>query len=167
MSEDDSKDQPTVRIQVGNDYKDPMIAMARSLKQSGNSDLAEMILQNKARMETNVPKLIEKLGNQEVSDSINLIREREYHSKSGYHGNGNLEKSIKKKISNDGLSVDVFPTALSSDGKGKSKGGYPYGAAFEHGLKSKNYPAQHPMRDSGRDLDVDTYVADMLKNSIK
>ena len=99
MNEDENENQPTVRIQIKDDYKDPMITMARSLKQSGNSDLAEIILQDKARMEKNVPKLIEKLGNQEVSDAVDLIREREYHSKSGYRGNGNLEKSIKKKIS--------------------------------------------------------------------
>lgn len=159
---------PVVRVQAKDNFSDDLTNMARSLKQSGNADLAEMILQNKARLKENVPKAIEKIGNQEISDVIDLIRKREYNSKSGYKGRGNLEQSIKKEISKDKLSVDIFPTALSSDGNGdQSKDGYEYGQAFENGLKDRNYPAHHPFHDSGMDLDVDTYSDEMIKNSIK
>ncbi|WP_025025099.1 hypothetical protein [Companilactobacillus nodensis] len=82
----DNEDVPVVRIQAKDNFSDPLIAMARSLKQSGNADLAEMILQDKARLKNNVPKAVDKVANDEVDGAQKLIREREYHSKSGYVG---------------------------------------------------------------------------------
>lgn len=168
LSDKDSTDEPTVRIQGRDSYSQMMTEMARSLKYSGNPDLAELILQDKARLNSNVPTAINKLANDEVSDAIDLIEAREYKSKSGYHGNGNLRNSITKTISKDGLTAEIFPTALSSDGKGtKSKSNYKYGRAFENGLKNKNYPAQHPMHDSGIKLDVNKYDKNILDSSFK
>ncbi|CAJ1179493.1 hypothetical protein CPR19088_GLDEOEPO_01343 [Companilactobacillus paralimentarius] len=156
----DNEHVPVVRIQATNNYENDMTEMARSLKQSGNSDLAEMILKDKARLKNNIPKAVDKIANDEVDGAQKLIRERQYHSKSGYQGHGNLWKSVAKHPSKDGMSSDVYANAESKDG-------YEYIQAFENGLKNKNYPAQHPMHDSGLDLDVDKYADEAINKSIK
>jgi len=156
----DNEHVPVVRIQAKDNFSDPLIAMARSLKQSGNDDLAEMILQDKARLKNNVPKAVDKIANDEVDGAQKLIREREYHSKSGYVGHGNLWKSVAKHSSKDGMSSDIYANAESKDG-------YEYIQAFENGLKDRNYPAQHVMHDSGMQLDVDKYSDEIIENSIK
>lgn len=155
-----NKHTPTVRIQAQNNASDKMIELARSLKQSGNDDLAKLILQDKVRLENNIPAAIKKLGNNEVKDAKDLVRDRQYKSKSGYVGHGNLMNSIKAEISDDKLSVDIAPHA-------ESKEGYEYGQAFEFGLKKKDYPAQHPMHDSGIALDVDKLAKEAIDKSIK
>lgn len=151
---------PTVRIHADNSYPDEMNSIARKLKESGNDDLSKMILEDKARLTNNLPKALEKVGNDEVDGAMKLTRERQYHSKSGYVGHGNLMHSIKKEIKDKGMTVDVAPHALSKDD-------YEYGQAFEFGLRNKNYPAQHPMRDSGRSLDVNKHIDDMLNATFR
>lgn len=156
----DNEHIPTVRIQAKNNASNSLINMARSLKQSGNDDLAKLILEDNARLKVNILKAVEKAANDEVISAKKLIREREYHSNSGYVGHGNLFNSVKADSTKDGLTFDVAPHA-------ESKEGYEYGQAFEFGLKSKNYPAQHPMHDSGLDLDVDKYADEAIDKSIK
>ena len=156
----DNEHVPVVRIQARDNFSDDMVAMARSLKQSGNSDLAELVLQDKARLKVNVPKAVDKIANDEVDGAQKLIKEREYHSKSGYVGPGNLWKSVAKHPSKDGMTSDIYANAESKDG-------YEYIQAFENGLKDRNYPAQHVMHDSGMQLDVDKYSDEIIKNSVK
>lgn len=156
----DNEHTPTVRIQAVNNASDELIAMARSLKESGNDDLAKSVLQDNVRLKNNIPIAVKKIANDEVDGSMKLIRERQYHSKSGYVGHGNLMHSIKSDISEDGLTADIAPHA-------QSKEGYEYGQAFEFGLKNKNYPAQHPMHDSGMTLDVEKHSNEAIENSFK
>lgn len=156
----DNEHVPVVRIEAKNNVSDDLISMARSLKQSGNSDLAELVLQDDARFKANLPKAVDKIANDEVDGAQKLIRERQYHSKSGYVGHGNLWKSVAKHSSKDGMSSDIYANAESKDG-------YEYIQAFENGLKDKNYPARHVMHDSGMQLDVDKYSDEIIRNSIK
>lgn len=156
----DNEHVPVVRIQATNNYENDMTEMARELKRSGNSDLAEMILKDKARLKVNIPKAVDKSANDEVESAQKLIINRQYRSKSGYKGHGNLSKSVAKHTSKDKMLSDVYADA-------ESKEGYEYIQAFENGLKNKNYPAQHPMHDSGIALDVDKYANEAIKNSIK
>lgn len=156
----DNEHVPTVRIEGRNSFSNDLINMARLLKQSDNVDLAEIILQDNARLKANLPKAVDKIANDEVDSAQKLIKERQYHSKSGYVGRGNLWKSVAKHPSKDGMSSDIYANA-------ESKEGYEYIQAFENGLKDRNYPAQHVMHDSGMKLDVDKYSDEMIKNSIK
>lgn len=151
---------PTVRIKADTGYQNDMEYMARKLANSGFDDLAGDILQDKSRMDVNIKIAVKKAAKDEVESAKDLVRKRQYHSKSGYVGHGNLVNTIKDSYSKGGLTADIAPHAESKDG-------YEYGQAFEFGLKSKNYPAQHPMRDSGRSLDVNKYADEALKNSIK
>lgn len=151
---------PTVRITGKDGYSNNMSSMASTLKSLGEDDIAKSILQDKRRLDNNIPKAIKKIANDEVDGAMKLVRERQYHSKSGYVGHGNLMHSIKPNFKSGGWSADIAPHAIAKDG-------YEYDQAFEFGLKNKNYPAQHPMRDSGRDLDVDRHSDEAINNSIK
>lgn len=159
MSEE-NKDLPTVRIQAKDTFSQPLTEMAGALKRTGDEDLAKLLLQDKARLKVNVKKGVDKLANDEVSDAIDLIEDREYKSKSGYHGNGDLRNSVAKHTSKNGMQSDVYANVQSKDG-------YQYAKAFEYGLKSKDYPAQHVMKDSGEALDETKYDDEILGNSIK
>jgi len=68
---------PTVRIQARDTYKGQLTEMARVLKYSGNPDLAEMVLQDKARLDNNVPTAVRSLANDEVDGASRLIKERQ------------------------------------------------------------------------------------------
>lgn len=151
---------PTVRITGIDDYSNQMNASASRLKALGEDEMAKSILQSKERLNNNIPKAIKKIANDEVVEAMKLIRERQYHSKSGYVGHGNLMNSIRAEFKKDGMIADIAPHAMSKDE-------YEYGQAFEFGLKNKNYKAQHPMRDSGRNLDVDKYSNEAVRNSMK
>lgn len=150
---------PTVRIQGKDSYSQMMIDMARSLKYSGNSDLAELVLQDKARLNKNVPTAVKKLANDEVDMAMDFIKERQYANGQGKH-NGNLMRSVKKHISDDKMTADVYPEAESPEG-------YMYIQAFENGLLGTKYYGRHPMRESGMKLDVNKYDNDILNHSFK
>lgn len=150
---------PTVRIQGKDSYSQMMIDMARSLKYSGNSDLAEMILQDKARLNNNVPTAVRKLANDEVHDAMQLIQNKQYANGQDKH-HGNLRNSIDKHISSDKMTADIYATAESPEG-------YKYIQAFEFGLLGTKYYGRHPMQESGRDLDVNKYDNNMLDSSFK
>ncbi|MDG5112686.1 hypothetical protein [Companilactobacillus pabuli] len=156
----DNEHVPVVRVQGVDGFSDNITKMARSLKESGNTDLAKLFLQDKARLKKNIPKAIQKIANDEVDDAQDLIKKREYRSKSKYIGRGNLWKSVAKHSTKDGMKSDIYANA-------ESKEGYEYIQAFEYGLKNKNYPAHHVMHDSGMDLDVDTYSDEAIRKSMK
>lgn len=156
----DNEHVPTVRIQAQNNFSNSLIDMARLLKQSGNSDLAEIVLQDNARLKVNVPKAVDKIANDEVDGAQKLIKEREYHSKSGYVGHGNMWRSVKKHPSKDNFLIDIWAEAQSKDG-------YIYNQIWENGGKNTNYPAHHAFHDSGIALDVNKYDSDIINNSIK
>lgn len=150
---------PTVRIQGKDSYSQEMTDMARSLKYSGNCDLAEMILQDKARLDNNVPTAVKKLANDEVDGAMDLIKNRQYANGQGKH-HGTLMRSVKTHISSDKMTADVYAEAESPEG-------YMYIQAFENGLLGTKYYGRHPMHDSGIKLDVDTYSDKIIKKSIK
>ncbi|ATO46019.1 hypothetical protein C5L30_000340 [Companilactobacillus farciminis] len=156
----DNEHVPVVRVQAQDNFSDDLTSMAKLLKDSGNEDLAKLVLQDKARLKKNIPKAINKIANDEVDGAQKLIKERQYHSKSGYVGHGNLWKSVAKHPSRDGMKSDIYANAESIDG-------YEYIQAFEYGLKNKNYPAHHVMHDSGMALDVDKYSDEIIRKSIK
>ncbi|APX72082.1 hypothetical protein M5C72_02755 [Companilactobacillus allii] len=151
---------PTVRITAEDEYSHVMTDMASKFKQLGDEELSKSILMDKSRLNTNIPKSVEKIANDEVDGAMRLIKERQYHSKSGYVGHGNLLHSIRAEFKKNGFQADIAPHAMS-------KNDYEYGQAFEFGLRHKNYPAQHPMRDSGKSLNADKYTNDVINNSIK
>lgn len=136
---------PTVQIKVKDGFSKPLQNLANSFLEIGDKDLAAEILQDKKKLTVNSQQSIEYMAKDEAAAAESLIKDRQYHSKSGYIGHGTLAHSIKIKAKENGKAIDIYPTATNN--------GYNYGQAFEFGLKSKKYPAQHPMKDSADSLD--------------
>jgi hypothetical protein len=136
---------PTVQIRTEDKFSEPLTDLARSLVAMGDNDLAATILSDREKLSINSKKSIKYIAKDEASAAEKLIKERQYHSKSGYVGHGNLAHSIKINAKDGGKVYDIYPTATNQ--------GYNYGQAFEFGLKTKRYPAQHPMKDSADALD--------------
>lgn len=80
-----------------------------------------------------------KTVNETLKEVTDLMKERQYHSKSGYVGHGNMVKNTKDH--QDGHKHEIYSDALSKDG-------YNYSQAFEFGLLTRNYPAHHPFEDT-------------------
>ena len=151
---------PTVQIRAEDGFSETLTDLAQTFIQMGDSDLAADILSDKKKLEINSQQSVEYIAKDEAAAAEKLIKERQYHSKSGYIGHGNLAHSIKIKSRSNGKTCDVYPTATNDS--------YNYGQAFEFGLKSKNYPAQHPMKDSADALDkqIDERVQSAIDRSL-
>lgn len=80
-----------------------------------------------------------KTVNETLKEVTDLMKERQYHSKSGYVGRGNMVKNVKDH-QNDHRH-EIYSDALSKDG-------YNYSQAFEFGLLTLDYPAHHPFEDA-------------------
>lgn len=159
MASYDNDMVPTVRIHSENETGDSLTRIARAFRELGDDKVTSMILQDKARLSTNIKTAGKEIADEESETARSLIRRRQYRSKSGYVGQNTLANSLVVNQSDDGMTQDIYPTAMNH--------GYEYGQAFEFGLKSKNYPAQHPMKDSSNHLKPDKFVEQAIKNSIK
>lgn len=80
-----------------------------------------------------------KTVNETLKEVTGLMKERQYHSKSGYVSHGNMVRNTKDH--RDGHKHEIYSDALA-------KSGYNYSQAFEFGLLTRNYPAHHPFEDT-------------------
>ena len=94
-------------------------------------------------MASNADEAIEHATNKTVNETLkevtDLMKERQYHSKSGYVGHGNMVKNTKDH--QEGHKHEIYSDALAKDG-------YNYSQAFEFGLLARKYPAHHPFEDT-------------------
>lgn len=88
---------------------------------------------------------VNKTVNATIKEVTDLMKSRQYHSKSGYVGHGNMVSQVKDHLSNDDHKHEIYTDATAKDG-------YNYSQAFEFGLLTKNYPAHHPYEDAGNHL---------------
>ncbi|MBA1394000.1 hypothetical protein EQ500_09020, partial [Lactobacillus sp. XV13L] len=124
---------PTVQIRAEDRFSESLTSLARTFVQMGDEDLATDILSDKKKLKINSQQSVEYIAKDEAAAAEKLIKERQYHSKSGYIGHGNLAHSIQIDSVDGEQACDIYPTATND--------GYNYGQAFEFGLKTKNYPA--------------------------
>ena len=88
-------------------------------------------------------KAVNKTANETLKEVTDLMKERQYHSKSGYIGHGNMVSHTKDHVK--GNHHEIYTDALANDG-------YNYSQAFEFGLLTKDYPAHHPYEDTANHL---------------
>lgn len=126
------------------------------LDKNGFGDGGRVIRLETALAHTNAEKAVTKTADETVQEVATLMRMRQYHSKSGY---GPGTKAFEKKANNqhmvdnlkdhvDGNRHEIYTTTTND--------GYNYSQAFEFGLLTRNYPAQHPFQDTASLLNLNT-----------
>lgn len=130
-------------------------AIAAMLDKNGFGSTGAELLEMAANVNDQAQGAVDSVANDTVKEVTDLIKERQYHSKSGY---GPGSRSFDRKVGNQHLANSV------KDYREKSKhrilanitnGGYNYSQAFEFGLLSRDYPAHHPFEDAARHLGLD------------
>ena len=142
---------PEIDLEYSMD-KHSFAELAATLDKNGFGDAGTLLRNMVADTDANVSHVVNDEANQVVKEVTDLIKERQYHSKSGY---GPGSKQFDRKVNNQHL-VDtvkdhhddnkhrVFATATN--------GGYNYSQAFEFGLLSRKYPAHYPFADTAQHL---------------
>lgn len=85
-----------------------------------------------------------KMAERATNEVRDLMKSRQYHSKSGYEGRGFMVKHLKDHV--QGNRHEIYTDATN--------GGYNYSQAFEFGLLTRKYPAHHPFEDAANHLNL-------------
>ena len=136
-------------IDLGYEFDEQSFAnIAATLDKNGFGDAGTLLRNMTANADARAEKAVNSEANNVVKEVTDLIKERQYHSKSGY---GPGSSSFQRKVNNQHL-VDTVKD--HHDGNkhriyaNATNGGYNYSQAFEFGLLSRKYPAHHPLEDT-------------------
>lgn len=134
------------------DFIEKMGAIAGVLDHNGFGDAGLELRKETAIAHVNTEKAVTKTADETVQEVANLMRYRQYHSKSGYGpgtpafdrkaNNQHMVDNLKDHV--DGNRHEIYTTTTN--------GGYNYSQAFEFGLLTRNYPAHHPFQDAASHL---------------
>ena len=120
---------PTVHFHIDKGNLEAMRQVASMMAQCGFSEAVGEADKTISRANALSQRFIQNAGAKEIDEAQRIESSLVGHSKSGYIPTGNLQGSIKAKFSDNGMTVDVRPTATT---KGKNGLGY-YGQYVEFG----------------------------------
>lgn len=126
--------------------------IAATLDKNGFGDAGALLRNMTASADVGVERAINSGANDVVKEVTDLIKERQYHGKSGY---GPGKHQFARKVNNqhladtvkdhhDGHRHRIYASATNN--------GYNYSQAFEFGLLTRDYPAHHPFADTAQHL---------------
>lgn len=140
----DNDNIPAIKYSWSDESKDDLENIAHILDEDFGGAGAGLRASHKA-MVNNLNAALSISAMDAREEVIRLMKQRQYHSKSGYVGHGNMVSQVKDHVTDDKRTHLIYTDATSKDG-------YNYSQAFEFGLLNRNYPAQHPFRDAGNKI---------------
>lgn len=124
--------------------KRTIASISATLDKNKFGDAGPLLRNMMTQTEVNLEKATSNAADETVTEVANLMKERQYHSKSGYVGHGFMVSHLTDH--QKGKRHEIYTDATN--------GGYNYSQAFEFGLLTRNYPAHHPFQDAASHLGV-------------
>lgn len=134
---------PKIIYELDDQSTGEIAKIAAVLDHNKFGDGGELLRKMGAAANVNAERAVGQTVDSTIKEVTDLMKERQYHSKSGYIGHGNMVSQVKDH--RNGQRHEIYTDALAKDG-------YNYSQAFEFGLLTRNYPAHHPFEDSANHL---------------
>ena len=136
---------PKIVYEMDDQATNTIAQIAATLDHNEFGTAGDLLRSMGAATAVNLERATNRTVNATIKEVTDLMKSRQYHSKSGYIGHGNMVSQVKDHKTNKGTH-EIYTDALATDG-------YNYSQAFEFGLLNRNYPAHHPFEDTARHLD--------------
>lgn len=136
---------PKIVYEMDDQATNTIAQIAATLDHNEFGAAGDLLRSMGAATAVNLERATNRTVNATIKEITDLMKSRQYHSKSGYIGHGNMVSQVKDHKTSKGTH-EIYTDALAADG-------YNYSQAFEFGLLNRNYPAHHPFEDAARHLD--------------
>ena len=136
---------PKIVYEMDDQATNTIAQIAATLDHNEFSAAGDLLRSMGAATAVNLERATNRTVNATIKEVTDLMKSRQYHSKSSYIGHGNMVSQVKDHKTSKGTH-EIYTDALAADG-------YNYSQAFEFGLLNRNYPAYHPFEDAARHLD--------------
>lgn len=140
-----------------NEAKHTIAAISATLDKNNFGDAGATLRNMMAQTDVNLEQATKHTADETVKEVGNLMKARQYHSKSGYVGHGLMVSNLKDHV--DGKRHTVYTDATNK--------GYNYSQAFEFGLLTRDYPAHHPFQDAASHLGTDKPSGGLYEDEVE